>query len=443
MSLLDGLSLYAICAIWLLMILNMILSIGGFLYYMKVDKDGGRVPLKEYPMVSILVPAHNESIVISRTVRALLRFDYPKDKYEIIVINDNSSDDTEEKLQQIQREFPDRRLMVVSTDKVVGGTGKSNALNIGFTLSKGSVIAIYDADNTPEPQALRILVENLMADPKRGAVIGKFRTRNRNASILTRFVNIETLAYQCMNQAGRYFFFKLCTIPGTNYVIRRSIIQEIGGWDPKALSEDTEISFRLYRMGYYIQQMPLAVTWEQEPHLLPVWFRQRTRWAKGNLYVLVKNFKYAFDPTAGKMRLDVVYYLIVYLMMLSALVVSDTIFFTGLMGFTHVTLGGFSTLLWGMAILVFVVNIMLTLVTEKNEFTPDSALLALLMLFTYSKLWVFVVLKALWLTISDAVGGKQVVWDKTVRYEETAGDTAKDAALQAILANGHHRKQSG
>lgn len=79
-----------------------------------------------------------------------------------------------------------------------------------------------------------------MANPKRGAVIGKFRIRNRNASILTRFVNIETLAYQCMNQAGRYFFFKLCTIPGTNYVIRRSIIQEIGGWDPKALSEDAE-----------------------------------------------------------------------------------------------------------------------------------------------------------------------------------------------------------
>ena len=88
----------------------MILSIGGFLFYMQVDKDGGRVPLEEYPMVSILVPAHKESIVISRTVRALLRFDYPKDKYEIIVINDNSSDDTEEKLQQIQREFPDRRL---------------------------------------------------------------------------------------------------------------------------------------------------------------------------------------------------------------------------------------------------------------------------------------------------------------------------------------------
>ncbi len=422
------------------MILNVILSIGGFIHYMRVEKEGRCAPPDEYPMVSILVPAHNESVVIVRTVRALLNFDYPKDKYEIIVINDNSTDDTEQKLREIQQQFPDRRLMVVSTDNVVGGSGKSNALNIGFSLSKGSVIAIYDADNTPEPPALRILVENLMADPKRGAVIGKFRTRNRNATILTRFVNIETLAYQCMNQAGRYFFFKLCTIPGTNYVIRRSIIEEIGGWDPKALSEDTEISFRLYRMGYYIQHMPLAVTWEQEPHLLPVWFRQRTRWAKGNLYVLVKNFKYAFDPHAGKMRLDVIYYLIVYLLMLSALVISDVIFFTGILGFTHVTLGGFSTLLWGMAILVFVVNIMLTLVTEKNEFTLESALLSLLMLFTYSKLWVFVVVRALGLSISDAVSGKKVVWDKTVRYEEKASDEADDAALEELIHTGRHTK---
>lgn len=440
MSLIDGLSLYAICAIWSLMILNVILSIGGFIHYMRVEKDGGHVPLDEYPMVSILVPAHNESIVISRTVRALLNFDYPQDKYEIIVVNDNSTDDTEQKLQEIQREFPNRRLMVVSTDNVVGGSGKSNALNIGFTLSTGSVIAIYDADNTPEPQALRILVENLMADPKRGAVIGKFRTRNRNATILTRFVNIETLAYQCMNQAGRYFFFKLCTIPGTNYVIRRSIIEEIGGWDPKALSEDTEISFRLYRMGYYIQHMPMSVTWEQEPHLLPVWFRQRTRWAKGNLYVLIKNFKYTFDPHAGKMRLDVIYYLIVYLMMLSALVISDIIFFTGILGFTHVTLGGFSTLLWMMAILVFVVNIMLTLVTEKNEFTLESAVLALLMLFTYSKLWVLVVVRGLWLSIMDAVNGKKVVWDKTVRYDEKASDEADDVALEELMNTGRHKK---
>lgn len=422
MSTIDGISLYAIAAIWFLMILNMILSVGGFLYYMKVSKTDGRFPLEEYPMVTIMVPAHNEGIVIQKTVRALLRFTYPQDRYEVIVINDNSSDNSAEILAGLQKEYGKERLIVINTDAVTGGKGKSNALNIGLEQAKGSVIAIYDADNTPEPDALILLVENLMSDDKLGAVIGKFRTRNRNASILTRFVNIETLAYQCMNQAGRYFFFRLCTIPGTNFVIRRSIVEEMGGWDTKALSEDTEISFRIYRMGYYIKMMPLAVTWEQEPHLLPVWFRQRTRWAKGNIYVLVKNFKYVFDRTAGPMRLDVFYYALVYVLMLSALMCSDTIFLLGILGYVHVTLGGFSTMLWGMAIAVFVVNIMVTLATEKNEFSLQSAGLVLIMLFSYSKLWALVVLKALWMSVEDVVFKKEVKWDKTVRYVETAKD---------------------
>ena len=418
MSLADCLSLYSIIAIWGLMFLNIFLSIGGFIYMVKVNKTDGHIPLKEYPMVSVMVPAHNESIVIRKTVLALLNFDYPRDRYEIIVINDNSTDDTAEVLKGIQGKYPDRKLVVINTDSVVGGKGKSNALNVALSVATGSLIAIYDADNTPAPNALKILVENLMADDKLGAVIGKFRTRNRNASLLTRFVNIETLAYQCMNQAGRFFFFKLCTIPGTNYVIRRSIINAMGGWDTQALSEDTEISFRIYRMGYYIKFMPLAVTWEQEPQKLKQWFKQRTRWAKGNLYVLLKNFKYAFDKEAGPMRLDVFYYGLVYILMLTSLICSDTIFVLGILGLCHVTLGGFSSLLWGMAILLFVLNVLITLSVEKNEFSFESALLTLLMLFTYSKMWVLVVVNAIIQSAQDRIYHKEVVWDKTERFEE-------------------------
>ena len=442
MSLVDILSLYALIAIWTLMMLNVFLSVGGFIYYARMAKTDGRIPLEEYPMVSILVPAHNESLVITRTVRALLGLNYPRDRYEIIVINDNSSDDTDIKLGELQREYPDHRLIVVNTGPEVGGKGKSGALNIGFSVSRGSVIAVYDADNTPEPNALIILVEHLMSDEKLGAVIGKFRTRNKNASILSRFVNIETLMHQCMNQAGRYFFFRLCTIPGTNYVIRRSIIEDIGGWDTKALSEDTEISFRLYRMGYTIRQVPGSVTWEQEPHLLNVWFRQRTRWAKGNLYVLAKNFRYAFDREAGRMRLDIFYYLIVYILMMSSLVLSDVFFLGGILGFVHIHLQGFSTALWGMAILVFVSNVMLTLATEKNEFTLTSLGLSFLMLFTYAKLWVFVVLNALYLTIKDKLFHREVKWDKTVRYVESVSDESESYAdIEAMI--GKRREKAG
>ena len=420
MSAADIISIYAIAAIWAMMLLNVALSVGGFIYIYRCNQTDGHVPIQgEYPMVSVLVPAHNEALVLNRTVQALLNFDYPKDRYEIIVINDNSSDNTEEIMEKLAREHPENRLMCISTDKVVGGTGKSNALNIGFSVAKGTVIAIYDADNTPEPKALRLLVENLMADDKLGAVIGKFRTRNRNASILSRFVNIETLSHQCMNQAGRFFFFKLCTIPGTNYVIRRSIVEEVGGWDVKALSEDTEISFRIYRMGYYIKLLPQAVTWEQEPHLLNIWFKQRVRWAKGNVYVMIKNFKYTFDRKAGAMRMDTLYYALVYSVMLTSLVASDCIFLGGIMGVVQVKLGGFSTALWGMAILVFIANVMLTLSLERNEFTFESLGLVALMLFSYAKLWVLVVVKAIWDTVMDAVFKREVKWDKTVRYVET------------------------
>ncbi|WP_027627523.1 glycosyltransferase [Ruminiclostridium cellobioparum] len=427
MTLIDILSLYAIIAIWGLMLINVVLSIGGFLYYIRVNRTDGHIKLKEYPMVSIMVPAHNESIVIRKTVQALLALDYPKDKYEIIVINDNSSDDSAEVLKKIQEKNPDRKLIVINTDNVSGGKGKSNALNIGFSVSSGSVIAIYDADNTPEPNALTLLVENLMSDDKLGAVIGKFRTRNRNASLMTRFVNIETLAYQCMNQAGRWFFFKLCTIPGTNFVIRRSIIERIGGWDTKALSEDTEISFRIYRMGYKIKLMPLSVTWEQEPQLLRIWLKQRTRWAKGNIYVLKENFKYVFDRKAGAMRLDVLYYGLVYILMLSSLVCSDLIFILSVLGFAHVTLGGFSSVLWLMAILVFVLNVLITLAVEKNEFNMESALLILLMLFTYSKLWVVVVLNALIQSANDAIFKREIKWYKTERSIENNREPGENA----------------
>lgn len=427
MTLIDILSLYAIIAIWGLMLINVVLSIGGFLYYIRVNRTDGHIKLKEYPMVSIMVPAHNESIVIRKTVQALLALDYPKDKYEIIVINDNSSDDSAEVLKKIQEKNPDRKLIVINTDNVSGGKGKSNALNIGFSVSSGSVIAIYDADNTPEPNALTLLVENLMSDDKLGAVIGKFRTRNRNASLMTRFVNIETLAYQCMNQAGRWFFFKLCTIPGTNFVIRRSIIERIGGWDTKALSEDTEISFRIYRMGYKIKLMPLSVTWEQEPQLLRIWLKQRTRWAKGNIYVLKENFKYVFDRKAGAMRLDVLYYGLVYILMLSSLVCSDLIFILSVLGFAHVTLGGFSSVLWLMAILVFVLNVLITLAVEKNEFNMESALLTLLMLFTYSKLWVAVVLNALIQSANDAIFKREIKWYKTERSIENNREPGENA----------------
>lgn len=408
----------AIVSIWLLLMINVVLIIAGYQYYLICEKEQKREPLPadRLPFVSVMVPAHNEAKVIGQTVEALLRFQYPKDRYEIIVINDNSSDESADILADIQNRNPTRKLTVINTDNVTGGKGKSNALNIGYGICKGEFIAIYDADNTPEQGALRLLAEELLLDETLGAVIGKFRTRNRDASLLTRFINIETLSFQWMAQAGRWKLFKLCTIPGTNFIVRRSILEKIGGWDVNAVAEDTEISFRIYMMGYKIKFVPGAVTWEQEPQTVSVWFKQRTRWVKGNIYVLIKNFPLLFKKDARKIRFDICYFLSVYFILLTALIISDAVLIGTMIGWIHLNLAGFSTLLWGMAIILFVIGTFVTLSTEKGEMNISNLFIIFLMYFTYSKMWMVVAAYGAYKYLEDKIWKKETKWYKTERY---------------------------
>ena len=416
MTFLDVFMLASLICIWLLLILNIFLIIGGYLYYLETTKYLPPKPAS-YPMVSIMVPAHNEGIVITQAVLSLLAFDYPRDRFEIIVINDNSSDNSAELLSAIKGKNPGRKLEIINTDRVTGGKGKSNALNIGFEKCCGEYIVIYDADNTPAKDALQLLVSEIVSNPLLGAVIGKFRTRNKSANLLTRFINIETLAFQWMAQAGRWKLLKLCTIPGTNFIIRRKIVEDMGGWDPKAVAEDTEISFRIYRMGYYIKFLPQAVTWEQEPQTVKVWSRQRTRWVKGNVYVLIKNLPMLFDRKAGQVRFDLCYFISTYFLLLSSLVISDGVFFLNACGWAHTTLAGFSYLLWALAIILFIISTFVTVTTEKGEMTVENVAIIGLMYFTYSKLWMIVAIYGIIQYIKEKMLNMETKWYKTERFE--------------------------
>ena len=416
MRIADYFFLYAILVIWLMLIVNIVLTVAGHRYYLKTLKMDVSYWLKEYPMVSILVPAHNESMVIVKTVEALLNFDYPADRYEIIVINDNSSDNTGELLENIRLRSPDKNLIIINTDSKTGGKGKSNALNIGYARSKGSLIAIYDADNTPEKTALRYLVNHIVSDDSLGAVIGKFRTRNRDVNLLTRFVNIETLTFQWMAQAGRWHMFHLCTIPGTNFVIRREIIDKIGGWDVKAIAEDTEISFRIYQMGYRIQYLPQSVTWEQEPQTLPVWIKQRTRWATGNFYVLIKNLGLLFNRKLYSVKFDLIYFLSVYILFLSSILISDAFFVLGALGLVHLTIAGSSIILWILAYMIFVLSVSVALLTEKGETGPDNLFLIMIMYFTYCQLWIIAATLGLIGYVKTIIKHADARWYKTERF---------------------------
>lgn len=416
MNIIDYLFIISLITMWIVIFVNILLVIGGYRYSHEMEETIIDTHLEEYPFVSIMVPAHNEGIVIEKTVRSLLSLDYPAERYEVIIINDNSSDNSAQILKCIQDEKPAVTLKVINTDAVTGGKGKSNALNIGFNISKGEYLAIYDADNTPEKKALKYLVVTLSRNEDLGAVIGKFRTRNKSYNLLTRFINIETLFFQWMAQAGRWKLFKLCTIPGTNFLIRRSIIEEIGGWDTKALAEDTEISFRIYRMGYKIMFMPKAVTWEQEPQTFKVWFKQRTRWVKGNIYVIFKDIKYLFDLKSGPIKFDIIYFTSIYLFGLTASIISDVLFILGLTQLITVNVVGYSLILWILAYIVYGLSIAITLIIEKGEFDLINIGIAMLMYFTYSKMWSVVAMVGFYHYMKDSILKKEAKWYKTERF---------------------------
>jgi cellulose synthase/poly-beta-1,6-N-acetylglucosamine synthase-like glycosyltransferase len=412
----DLLMVLSVISIWSLLLVNVVLIIAGYLYYMRCERERPPELGADPPYISVLVPVHNEEKVIVQTVEALLAFDYPQDRYEIIVINDNSSDASARLLAELKEKYPHRQLQVLSTDAEIGGKGKSNALNIGFAESRGELIAVYDADNTPARPALRYLAADICRDPTLGAVIGKFRTRNRNASWLTRFINIETLSYQWMAQAGRWQLFRLCTIPGTNFVLRRSILQQIGGWDTKAIAEDTEISFRIYLMGYRIKFQPHSVTWEQEPQTLRVWFRQRTRWVKGNIYVIIKNLPLLFKWSARRISFDILYYISIYFLLVTALLTSDALLVLYTLGYVHTSIAGLSTFLWILAIILFVVGTFVTVTTEKGELSLSNAWLIALMYVSYCQLWMVVAANGLFKYAKDTLLKRQIKWYKTERF---------------------------
>lgn len=417
LTLIDYLFLYSLISIWLVLLINILLATNGYMYYIKMNKI--KIQLiedKKCPFVSILVPAHNEEKVIYKTVRALLLLNYPKDKMELIVINDNSNDNTAEELKKAKKEFPNYNFTIITTDSVTGGKGKSNALNLGYKKAKGEYIAVYDADNTTEKNALKYLITRIHNDKTLGAVIGKFRTRNRDRNILTKFINIETLSFQWMAQAGRWNLFKLCTIPGTNFVIKKSILKRLGGWDEKAISEDTEISFRIYKIGYKIAFMPLAVTWEQEPETIKVWFKQRTRWAKGNIYVLNKYLIKIFKEKPSKILFDVIYFFLVYFLFLSSVLISDGIFILSIFTNLKTSIDGNLNILWILAYILFILEVAITLTMEKGQGTFKNVILIPIMYFTYCQMWVIVAVNSFIQYIKDIVLKREVKWYKTERF---------------------------
>ena len=417
---LSAIFVLAVILIWFMIAYQFILTVFGYINYVKSlrEQKGVDGMTLEYPTCTILIPAHNEEKVIGPTLEAMLRLEYPRDRLKIVVINDGSTDGTREIINGFAA--TDDRVELFDVPRGQGGKGKSRALNLGVQHVASELIAIYDADNTPDRHALRYLVAQLVLHGELGAVIGKFRTVNKSASLLTRFINIETLSFQSMLQAGRWQMHNIATLPGTNFVMRTSLIRQLHGWDEEALTEDSELTIRIYEEGYKIKFIPYAVTYEQEPQEWKVWIGQRMRWVRGNNYVLGKFFRHIPQFKNRRLGFDLLYTLALYYVFFIAIVVSDLLFIVSAAKLVSISLPGPYSAVWMLAFVLYLAEIILTLSYDREDSWSNLGLMVV-MYFTYCQLWIYIVVKAWW---SDYIRKDKRTWAKTERFDVQAGDVS-------------------
>ena len=282
------------------------------------------------------------------------------------------------------------------------------------TQARHPLIAIYDADNLPEAGALRPLAVQLVRNPNLAAAVGIYRAWNRRRALITRFVNIEGIGFQWMVQAGRWMLMRLTMLPGTNYIIRKAIVEKLGGWDEQALTEDSELTVRLYQAGYHVQLVPTSVSWEQEPESLKVWFKQRRRWVRGFNYVLKKHAAGLLRAKPRRIAFEILMSHLLYYFFFLAVVISDGLLVLCLAGLVNINVPGPYSLVWILAYATFVLQLVIALSCEHGEDSWTNILLTFVMYFTYCQLWIPVVAAAFY---DDFIIKRAIKWAKTERYQ--------------------------
>lgn len=269
------------------------------------------------PPVTLIVPAHNESLTVVATVRSLLQLRYPK--FEIVVINDGSTDDTLAVLQQAfdLRLFPEVVRVRLRTRRVRGvyrstaypelrvidkenGGGKADALNAGINAARYPLFCALDADGILQPDSLRRVVRPFLEDPRTIATGGIVRVANgcdvvggwllragTPRNVLALFQAIEYCRGFLFGRVGWNAVNSVLVISGAFGVFHKDTVVEAGGYRTGVAGEDMELVVRLHRLfrqsgkPYRITFVPDPVCWTEAPEHLRVLRRQRVRWHRG------------------------------------------------------------------------------------------------------------------------------------------------------------------
>jgi cellulose synthase/poly-beta-1,6-N-acetylglucosamine synthase-like glycosyltransferase len=239
-----------------------------------------------FPRTAIVIAAWNEGSVIGTTVDRFMKLEYPPDSLRVVVVDDASTDDTPQVLQAKAAEYPGR---VVHLRREKGGEGKAVALNVGLRsiLSDdwAQAVLIGDADPIYEPPALRMMTRHL-ADPRVGAVTAYIREGSRPSNFLTRFIGYEYVTGQAAARRSQNVIGVIQCLAGGAQLHSRENIEAIGGRiDNSTLAEDTITTFQTQMLGRKVIFEPHAEVWAEEPGSVVALWKQRVRWARGNVQI--------------------------------------------------------------------------------------------------------------------------------------------------------------
>lgn len=268
-----------------------------WLYYKNRDKapKWNEPPMRyaegELPYVTIQLPIFNEQFVIDRLIEACCRLEYPRDRFEIQVLDD-STDETVKVASQIVARyaagFPGMEPQpIVYLHRTNRHGYKAGALDKGLDVARGELVAIFDADFVPPPQWVMQVVHHF-AEPGIGMVQTRWTHLNRDYSFMT---NVEAilldghfvLEHGGRSRAGVFFNFN-----GTAGMWRRETIASAGGWQHDTLTEDTDLSYRAQMVGWKFKYLQDVECPAELPIEMTAFKTQQARWAKGLIQTGIK-----------------------------------------------------------------------------------------------------------------------------------------------------------
>lgn len=269
---------------WYPAVMAMLWVFGALLFYFSNERKGA-LPLERFPFVSILMPAHNESSILYPVIEQMVELNYPN--YEIIIINDGSSDDTAEVIKNLTAKYP-----IVRGIDLKPNCGKANALYLGLIASKGEILVGVDADSYLDKNAIRYLVSHFV-NPNNGervgAVTGNPRVRNRGSLLgklqLCEYASIISLIKRTQRVLG-----KVMTVSGVCVAYRKRALLDCGFWDRDMMTEDIAVTWKLEKKFWDIRYEPRALCWMLVPETVKGLWRQRKRWSEGGLEVIFRHW---------------------------------------------------------------------------------------------------------------------------------------------------------